>query len=283
MFSNINTKVFKISVPFGRNTLVKAKHNSHHNVFSRQFSVLKEYTSETEGEGFGRRTYLFKNGEKISPWHDVQLYKSGSKDTFLGCFELSYLNIAKMEVASDEAFNPFKQDTNKSRHTGEKQLRYYAKFPLFNYGMLPQTWENSTVKDKVTECLGDNDPLDIWELGADPLPTGSVVELKILGAIWLIDQDELDWKILTLNTTDADRLSIRDHKDYDEVFPNRIQAIMEWFRDIKTHDGKPANKFGYNDQVLSQSDSLEIIEENHQHYQDLKSGKISNEFEFWMP
>ena len=122
---------------------------------------MKEYTSETEGEGFGRRTYLFKNGEKISPWHDVQLYKSGSKDTFLGCFELSYLNIAKMEVASDEAFNPFKQDTNKSRHTGEKQLRYYAKFPLFNYGMLPQTWENSTVKDMVTQCLGDNDPLDI--------------------------------------------------------------------------------------------------------------------------
>ena len=107
-----------------------------------------------------------------------------------------------MEVATSEEFNPIKQDTNKSRHTGEKQLRYYAKFPLFNYGMLPQTWENNLHEDPSTKAKGDNDPLDICELGTIPLPTGSVTKIKILGALCLIDQDELDWKILTLNQTE---------------------------------------------------------------------------------
>lgn len=33
------------------------------------------------------------------------------------------------------------QDTRKNIYTGQKQLRYYAQFPLFNYGFIPQTWE----------------------------------------------------------------------------------------------------------------------------------------------
>jgi len=42
-----------------------------------------------------------------------------------------------MELATDEPNNPIKQDTRKNKITGEKELRYYARFPLFNYGFLP--------------------------------------------------------------------------------------------------------------------------------------------------
>ena len=42
-----------------------------------------------------------------------------------------------MELATDEEFNPIKQDLWKNWITGEKELRYYAKFTLFNYGFLP--------------------------------------------------------------------------------------------------------------------------------------------------
>jgi len=36
--------------------------------------------------------------------------------------------------------------------------------PVFNYGMLPLTWENNKEQEKQTGCYGDNDPLDIVEL-----------------------------------------------------------------------------------------------------------------------
>lgn len=130
---------------------------------TRTFSTLSKYSTLTEGEGFDKRIYVVENQtndkhnttsnhdpKKISTWHDLPLFCTQNKDAFIGCFEISRLNISKMEVATSEEFNPIKQDTNKSRHTKQKQLRYYAKFPLFNYGMLPQTWENSTIIHKET-------------------------------------------------------------------------------------------------------------------------------------
>ena len=36
-------------------------------------------------------------------------------------------------------------------------------------------------------------------------------------------------------------------------FPGEVEKIRVWFRDYKTPDGKPQNKFGYNDQVTTAS------------------------------
>ncbi len=53
-----------------------------------------------------------------------------------------------MEVALDEINNPVKQDVKKDKKTGELYLRHYMLNPVFNYGMLPQTWENNRHKDR---------------------------------------------------------------------------------------------------------------------------------------
>ena len=39
-------------------------------------------------------------------------------------------------MATDEKWNPIKQDTKKGK------LRFYGIDPVFNYGCLPQTWED---------------------------------------------------------------------------------------------------------------------------------------------
>ncbi|CAI2378758.1 unnamed protein product [Moneuplotes crassus] len=249
---------------------------------TRKFTSMSggKYTTEVVGEGFGYKEYLLENGKRISPWHDLSLRKSGN--IFTGYFELSFDDLKKKEVDATIEHNPVVWDTHSSRVTGEKQLRYYAKFPYVNYGMLPQTWENSTIKDPKTGAFGDNDPLDICELGSTPIPTGSIVDIKILGSLCLIDQDELDWKILALNVKQADKEGIRDHKDFEEAYPAKIGAVREWYRTIKVHDGKQENTFGYNEQVLSAEQSLEIIQENHESYNDLIKGKIQNDFKFWL-
>ena len=186
-------------------------------------------------------------------------------------------------MSATEQYNPVKQDTNQSRHTGELQLRYYAKFPIFNYGILPQTWEHSTIVEGNKEYYGDNDPLDILELGTQPLVTGTVAEVQILGALCLIDQNELDWKILTINSEEADKLGIRDHKDYEEAFPYKLNIIKQGFRSIKTYDGKKADSFGHNEEILSVEDTISIIEENHKSYRELLQGNIENKYGFWLP
>ena len=47
---------------------------------------------------------------------------------------------------------------------------------------------------------------------------------------------------------------------------------MEWFRTIKTLDGKPPNRFAYDDQVLSVERTIEVIEETHEQYKQLMFG-----------
>ena len=44
-----------------------------------------------------------------------------------------------------------------------------------------QTWENPDLDDPIIKLSGDNDPLDVVELG-DPIPYGSIVPVRILGA-----------------------------------------------------------------------------------------------------
>ncbi len=41
------------------------------------------------------------------------------------------------------------------------------------------------------------------ELGTKTFQTGDFTTVKVLGSICLIDQGELDWKILTMNLEDA--------------------------------------------------------------------------------
>ena len=54
--------------------------------------------------------------------------------------------------------------------------------PFFNYGLLPQTWEDPALN--MTElpgggaAAGDNDPLDVMELGSKAFPVGSVVQVR---------------------------------------------------------------------------------------------------------
>lgn len=60
--------------------------------------------------------------------------------------------------------NPIIQDTKKGK------LRFVPNvFPhkgyIWNYGAFPQTWENPEVLDEHTGCKGDNDPLDVLEIG----------------------------------------------------------------------------------------------------------------------
>ena len=71
----------------------------------------------------------------------------------------------------------------------------------FNYGSVPQTWENKNVKQQFTGFVGDNDPLDMFEISAieyvvcrrissltiRPAYIGQVKQVKILGGLAMID------------------------------------------------------------------------------------------------
>lgn len=56
-------------------------------------------------------------------------------------------------------------------------------------------------------------------------------------------------------------------------FPGEVDKIRTWFRDYKTPDGKPQNKFGYDDKAMNKEFTLGVIKETSEFYQNLLNGK----------
>jgi inorganic pyrophosphatase len=80
---------------------------------------------------------------------------------------------------------------------------------IWNYGALPQTWEDPSQIHPDTKARGDNDPIDVCEIGESVGYTGQIKQVKVLGAMALLDEGETDWKIIAVDVNDplADKLS----------------------------------------------------------------------------
>lgn len=156
--------------------------------------------------------FVDKSGKKVSPWHDIPLQLG--TDVFNFIVEIPKESSAKMEVATDEPFTPIKQDTKKGK------LRYYPYNINWNYGLLPQTWEDpSHANSEVEGAFGDNDPVDVVEIGESRRKIGEVLKVKPLAALAMIDEGELDWKIVAISLDDPMASLVNDVDDVEKHFP----------------------------------------------------------------
>ncbi|XP_076583819.1 inorganic pyrophosphatase 2, mitochondrial [Chaetodon auriga] len=249
---------------------------------------LRKTHFQTEARGHPNspdyRIY-FKNseGKYVSPFHDIPLKaeteqdndvpakkpkKNESEVLFNMVVEVPRWSNAKMEIATKEPLNPIKQDVKKGK------LRYVANvFPhkgyIWNYGALPQTWEDPNHRDKETECCGDNDPIDVCEIGSQVCFPGQVIEVKVLGILAMIDEGEMDWKLIAINTDDPDAPNLNSIEDVRRSRPGHLEATVDWFRKYKVPDGKPENQFGFNGQFRDKDFAVEIIKSTHEHWRAL--------------
>ena len=127
--------------------------------------------------------------------------------------------------------------------TKKGALRYYTYgAPFFNYGMLPQTWEDPALKgDNGTG--GDNDPLDVMEIGSRIYKVGEMRQVKVIGDIKLIDQGELDHKIIVIDAADPLASAINSAADLARVMPGVTEKLIEWLKQYKTTDGKEVTSY----------------------------------------
>ena len=143
----------------------------------------------------------------------------------------------------------------------------------FNYGCFPQTWEDPTfVHPDAMGCRGDNDPLDVVEIGMRIVRPGDVRPVKVLGILCMIDEGECDWKVIVIDAADKWAPFLNDINDVEEQLPGQLDAIREWYRTYKIPDGKPPNTFGLDEKFLGKVYAASVIEECHHAWEMLISG-----------
>eukprot|EP00962_Isochrysis_galbana_P035526 scaffold12189_cov104-Isochrysis_galbana.AAC.1 len=74
----------------------------------------------------------------------------------------------------------------------------------------------------------------------------------------MIDDGELDWKIIAINAADEHASEIHDVADIEKFYPGTVSGIREWFRWYKTPDGKPINSFGHGEKALSAKEAIHV-------------------------
>merc|ERR1712193_466919 len=100
------------------------------------------------------------------------------------------------------------------------------------------------------------------------------VKVKVLGTLAMIDDGELDWKMIAIAADDPMAAKLNDVSDLEKEMPGVVSGIREWFRWYKTPDGKPLNAFGFDEKALSKSETLKIIDETEEAYNKLMEGKV---------
>ncbi|KAI9279849.1 inorganic pyrophosphatase [Sporodiniella umbellata] len=226
----------------------------------------KEFTTS-------HRVYFEKEQKIISPFHDIPLYADQDKKTVNMVVEIPRWTNAKYEIATSEAMNPIKQDVKGGKVRFVRNSFPYKGY-IWNYGALPQTWEDPRVISKDTNAKGDNDPIDVCEIGQEVAYRGQIKQVKILGVMALLDEGETDWKLIAIDIQDplADRLN--DIQDVERYFPGLIGATRHWFEIYKMPDGKPKNQFAFGGQCKDKTYAKKVIEETHEAWRQLIQGKV---------
>ena len=247
-------------------------------VFARSLAskaVLSEFKTISQGSKYSLdfKQYLrMPDGKTGSFFHDVPLELNPEDATVNMVVEIPRWSNAKFEISKETKLNPIIQDTKRGKLRFVNNIFPFKGY-MHNYGAIPQTWEDPTTEEfEGLGLKGDNDPLDCCEIGSNVLEMGDVKKVKILGSLGLIDDGELDWKIIVIDVKDPLANNINSLEDVEKNMPNLLHHTREWFRNYKIPQGKPKNEFAFDEKYLDVKETLSVIQKCNHSWDKLISG-----------
>ncbi|KAK4163782.1 putative inorganic pyrophosphatase [Cladorrhinum sp. PSN259] len=244
----------------------------------RADSKPTEYSLRRVGRPFTKDyTIYFERSHDVipvSPFHDIPLYHDKHKGVFHMVVEVPRFSNAKFEISRSKPLNPITQD-----RLDDGSLRFNRNvFPykgyLWNYGALPQTWEDPNSVNPDTGEKGDNDPIDACDIGRAIANSGDVKQVKVLGILGLIDQNETDWKLIVIDVNDPLAHKLKDIGDVEQHLPGLLDATRDWFRIYKIPEGHPPNGYAFAGMYRNRKFALNIIQECNDAWKGLVKGDI---------
>ncbi|PYI17539.1 inorganic pyrophosphatase [Aspergillus violaceofuscus CBS 115571] len=213
--------------------------------------------------------YFQRNGQRISPWHDLPLWADRKAEILNMVVEIPRGANAKMEITKEITFNPIKQDIRDGKPREVADVPPFQGYPC-NYGAIPQTWEDPTAIDPYTGVVGDDDPLDICEIGTGVAQCGEVKKVKPLGAFVVLDEGSTDWKIIAVDVTDAHAESLADIQDVETQFPGFLESLKTWYCVYKVPDGRSPNRLALDGRLMNRQFALRLIGHCHEAWKPRK-------------
>ncbi|KAJ8909203.1 hypothetical protein NDN08_005895 [Rhodosorus marinus] len=237
--------------------------------FEDEYSVIGGESHE--------ETYFFKKKDHglINPLNDIPLFADAEKGILNMVVEIPRETNAKLELKTGDPLSQVIQDKKKGKKRYVHDVFPYKGY-IWNYGCFPQTWENPSEVHMETGALGDGDPLDVCEIGSSIANIGQVHQVKVLGVLGMIDEGEMDWKVLVIRVGDPLAEQVNNVEDLKRMVPGLLHATFSWFRTYKIPDGKPENLFAFRETVQPAHYAMEIVKECHDSWRKVMDGKLTS-------
>jgi len=171
------------------------------------------------------------------PWHDVSIGEN-VPELVTGIIEIPSNSRAKYELDKDSGLLKL-----------DRVLYSSINYPA-NYGFIPQTY------------CDDNDPLDILVLSQIKIVPMCLVQARPIGVMRMIDQGEMDDKIIAVAVND---MSVSHINDVSELPPHSIKELRSFFEDYK----KLENKEVIVEEFQGRKVAMEVIEQSIKDYKEL--------------
>lgn len=161
------------------------------------------------------------------PWHDVPVGAKAPEE-FYAIVEIPKGSKVKYELDKDTGLLLV-----------DRVLYSSVVYPA-NYGFIPRT-------------LGDDeDPLDMLVLMQEPVQPLSLLRVRPIGMMPMIDNGENDEKIICIHLDDPE-YSAFEH--YDQLPPHRIDELQRFFQDYKKLENKEVEVGDFSDPA----DAIETV------------------------
>lgn len=171
---------------------------------------------------------------KPNPWKDIKIGKDAPK-IVNAVVEIPFGSRNKYEL--DKETGMIKLD----------RVIYSSVLYPGDYGFIPQTlWE-------------DDDPLDVLILTRFPSYPLTIIEVRPIGLLNMVDENERDDKIIAVPTGDPFYNNIQSLKDLEEHILKEIRNFFEIYKDLQ---GKQVNV----ERLLDRDDAYKTIEFSHKEF-----------------
>jgi inorganic pyrophosphatase len=132
----------------------------------------------------------------------------------------------------DEKLGVFKLD----------RVLYSPFFYPLDYGFIPQTRSE------------DGDHLDALVIGSEPVPLGTLLEVRPIGMMSMIDSGEPDAKILCVQAKNPRFDAIQDIGDVEKWQPHLLKEVAHFFEHYKDLQGKKTEIQGWKDAAAAKDE-----------------------------
>ena len=169
-------------------------------------------------------------------WHDIRKERI-TKENFIAVIEISKGSKKKYELDKETGLIILDRVLFASTH-----------YPA-NYGFIPRTYAD------------DNDPLDVLVLCQEDIEPMSLVESYPIGVMKMIDEEEIDEKIIAVPISDP---SMNTYQDISELPQHLLTEIGHFFETYKTLEGKQT----YILDMEGRKEAEKIIAQSMQNYEE---------------